>query len=209
MVLLAEIESDLNQMNFILGNCRFLTYDSYNLRVPDTNEKFITIHHDKFLARLPETFWKLAIIELTKLYSSNIKNDHFSIILFVKFLRRNHFTSSWKEMITSEELEELDTSFKTHELKMRIGRLLELRKQHYAHKDKNPDHHIFDVKFYLPDCVVLIEIAENVLRILASKFGFQMKISDYNGNQVNDFIEKYIELRKIAAMQSLIKRPNS
>ncbi|HWY38192.1 MAG TPA: hypothetical protein VNY73_06505 [Bacteroidia bacterium] len=171
--------------------------------VTKTREKFTTIHREKFLKRVRESFWKLAIIELTKLYSDNSKSDHYSIIVLLKNLRRHHSSSGWKDKITAQELKEISASFKTQDIKDRIEKLIELRNQHYAHTDKKPDNNIYDVKFFLEDGVFLIEKAENTIKTLADKIGHPIVFANYRGEQMDEFIDKYMEARTNAAMYAM------
>lgn len=199
MKLEKDIQEDIIMIAEILISCRELTYDSYYMLLTDTSEKTTVIFQDKFLVRVRESFWKLAIIELTKIYGDNADNDHYSVPILISNLKRRHASSAWKNKITSDELRLIHKSLKALEIKNQIKKLLELRNQHYAHTDKSPKNNIYDVKFYFDDCISLIKNAENIILKLSVVFDCKIEFPNYTGEHMNEFLDRHIEFRTLSA----------
>lgn len=188
-----EIVTDLERIRDILIHCRKLVFDSYYMLVTKTSEKFTTISRDEFLVRVRESFWKLAIIELTKLYGSNGQNDHYSIPALLKAIHSSQLFM--KDNMFLDKLKKIKHSIKTQDTKARVKKLLELRNQHYAHTDRHPENNIHNIKFYFEDFLHLLRLAENIVTNLSIDFGIQIVFAEYEGQQMNDFIDRFIKYR--------------
>ncbi len=197
-----DIEKHFDKISEILIDCRKLTYDSYYMCVTKTNTKHIIISREKFLKRVRESFWTLAIIELTKLYSKNNRNDHFSIPFLIKKL----LNSSFSELISSDKLKELEINFTIPNIKTRIDKLKELRNQHFAHTDIDPDNNIYDIEFYFDDSIFLIEKAEKIIEFLSLKIlSKPIVFSKYEGEEMESFFDKHKEYIDLAGRYNLEK----
>ena len=201
-----DIENDLNRISEILQYSKKLTFDSYSMLVAKTNAKHNVIWGDKFLKRTRDSLWLLAMIELAKLFGQSKQNDHFSIPIFISELRKFHLTSKWKHLITSAELKQCSIQFKNAEIRTRIDKLKELRNQHLAHTDKNPDNNIYNVKFYFEDSMYLIEQAEEIITYLSSKLlPSPIEFQEYKGEDVDSFLDKHITYAELAGKYNMIK----
>lgn len=204
MKTIKEIETELSKISEILHYCRKLTYDSHCMLVAKTNTKHIIIWRDKFLTRTRDSLWFLSIIELSKIYGQNKQNDHFSIMILVAELRKSHSTSKWKEMISSKELKQCAAELKASDIKIRVNKLKELRNQHLAHTDKNPNNNIYNVKFYFDDSTYLIEQAEKMITFLSMKLlSTPITFQEYNGEDVDLFLDNHINYLELAGRYNM------
>lgn len=204
-----DLENKLNKIFDILVYSRQLFYDSYGMFVTKTNVKHLVISVDKFLERTRDSFWKLAIIELSKLFGENNSNDHYSILLLIKTLRKKHFNAEWSSLITPEELKKIEATFKVQDFKARVNKLTELRNQHYAHTDKIPKNNVYDLKLSFEDCFFLVDKAEIFTKDLYLKIlGKVVDFPQYEGEDMENFLDKHIELLEIAGLYNINKSRN-
>ena len=196
MITEQEIKKDLDRIADILSYSRHLVVDSYHMLHTETSEKFSTISRNKFLVRVRDSFWKLGVIELAKIYGKSPESDHYSLPLLISALRKQHKFSDWNAKISSDELKNLKHSIGTNQIKESIRKLLIVRNKHYAHTDKDHLGCFHDIKFHVENCFGLIEVAETIIETLSEKFSLQIKLPDYQGEQMNDFIDNFMELKK-------------
>lgn len=187
-----QIKKDIDLIAYFLTACKKLAWDSYCMLMADS-AKFNVIHREPFLRHVRETYWKMAVIELSKLYGLKKRNNHYGLTFLISDLITQHSTADWKNKISIEELELLGSSIDTEEVKTKIEKLNELRDQHYAHTDKDPKHNIFDVKFYYEDCTFLLKKAEEIIKVLARHFEFNLIFTEYKGEEMNNFIDEYMQ----------------
>jgi hypothetical protein len=103
-----------------------------------------------------------------------------------------------------DELNSLVTFLKSPDIIKSVDRLKEIRKQHYAHTDKNPKNSIYDIKFYYDDCILLINKAEELIESLSKKLiDKSIALSNYQGEDVNTFLDNQIKNIKLAGQYNL------
>ena len=186
----------------IILDAKELMNDSYKMLMVDSSEKFSLIKRNKFLNRVRTSFWKLAIIELTKLYGSSM--DHFRLDELINEMIVNYCSAEWATNISTDELKILQDYLNSDEIKVRTEKLRNMRNQHYAHTDKAPKNNIHDIKFYFLDFAFLLRNAELIVEELMSKiFDSQKIFLPYEGEDVDMFLNSYIELRKLKALSKL------
>ena len=188
-----QIKKDVELIAYFLTVCKKLAIDSYCMLVTDSEGKFTVIHRAPFLKRVRETYWKMAIIELSKLYGQKKNNNHYSLTFLMSDLITQHPTADWKNKISVEKIKLLASTIDTEEVKTKVEKLIELRDQHYAHTDKDPKHNIFDVKFYYEDCIFLLKKAEEIIQPLAQHFELNILFAEYKGEEMNNFIDEYMQ----------------
>ena len=198
-----NIEDQLNKISEILIDCRQLVFDSHSIIVTKTNSKHIIVSRDKFLTCAGEVFWKLAIIELTKLYNDS---DDLNIVSLFKHVRL-HSQSQWGKLIAADELRQLNSVLANRDTKSRVKKLKELRNQHFAHTNNPPDNNVYDIRFYFEDCIFLIEKAEYLVSTLSYKLLKQpILFKKYKGEDVDLFLDKHIEYIEIIGKYKLGKK---
>ena len=158
----------------------------------DSSEKFSLISKDNFLTRVRDSFWKLAIIESTKLYGS--RNDQYRIELVIDQMLFNHKYAEWKTKIPKIDLKKFQNHLNSNDVQTNMKKLKEIRNQYYAHKDENPDHNIYEIKFYYIDFAFLLRTAELIISELMIKiFEPSFTFSPYDGIDVDSFLNNYME----------------
>ncbi|MGD0711869.1 MAG: hypothetical protein ABR968_11905 [Bacteroidales bacterium] len=199
MIIEKEIESDLEKIVEILTFSRQLAYDSYKMLMTDSDssEMFSVIARDKFLTRVRDSFFKLAIIELTKLYG-NKKNNHYSFEALFDSLKK------YTDKISLEEITTLYADITNEEMFTKINNLIEIRDKHYAHTDKNPKRNLYCIKLQFKDISYLIEKAEIFINSLSIKIlNKSIPFSKYDGGEMNEFFDKHLEYIKLAGLYNL------
>ena len=96
-----QIENKIDKIIIIINEAKFLMNDSYKMLMTDTSAKHVIINRNKFLTRVKESFWKLAVIELAKIYDS--KNDKFRLEHFLNTLIENHKKGEYKLLTSKKE----------------------------------------------------------------------------------------------------------
>lgn len=193
-----EIEINIERITDIINNAKILMNDSYKMLITDSSIKFSLVNRNKFLSLSRDSFWKLGIIELAKLYGS--RNDHFRLEFFLKDLIGNYNDANWRDKMELSELNSLLSNCLIQEVRNKTEKLKELRDQHYAHTDKIPSNHLTKVQFYFTDFIFLLELAEKIVEILSTKLLNKTQIfKQYGGENVDAFLNDYIEnLNKLA-----------
>lgn len=187
-----DLRNKLNKIIQILEDSKKLMNDSYRMLMAESSEKFILISRNKFLTRVRNSFWKLAVIELTKLYGS--RNDYFRLDMLIDQMIFNYKNAEWSTKISKADLEILQTTLSNNEILLRKEKLKEIRNQHYAHKDQNPDHNIHDIEFYYIDFAYLIRAAELIIDELMLKiFELSTSFNTYDGEDADNFLNTLLK----------------
>lgn len=188
----ADIENKIIRINNILINSRKLAFDSYVMLNVDSSAKHELIFRNKFLMRTRENLWKLSIIELTKIIGS--KKEDYQIVKILNFLLNNYKNLDWKTKINKSELIEMQDRISNNEIKKKIEKVIEIRNQHYAHKDAKPTNNIFDIEFYYEDFEFILETAENIMeRLTQSMMNENFVFDTYTGEEANNFFDEILE----------------
>lgn len=203
MTSIAEIETDLEKISDILRVARKLAFDCHSMLLSD-NVTFSIISRDKFLTRVRDSFWELAIIELSKLYGQNKRNDQCSLFVLLKYLEENRLNSEWRDKISTDEINRLLYDLNSDATKIRIDKLFDLRNQHYAHTDKTPKKNKYDIQFYFEDCFFLIELAEGIIKYLSDKIlNKSIQFQKYTGENTTEFFQNHLEYIRLAGLYNL------
>ncbi|MBW8050091.1 MAG: hypothetical protein FVQ77_07090 [Cytophagales bacterium] len=199
-----ELKDKLDKIIEIMSDAKVLVTDSYFMLVTDTSEKFTLVSRDKFLRRVQSSLWKLAIIELTKLFGS--KKDNLRLDFLISQMINNFKNSEWSAYISKEDLNKLKALLDSSETAIKKKNLREIRDEHYAHTDITPSNHIDAVKFFYDDFKYLINLAEYIVNALMNKvFDVSVKFVTYNGEDVNNFLKQHLEYRKLVIISRLNK----
>lgn len=199
-----ELKDKLDKIIEIISDAKVLVNDSYFMLVTDTSEKFTLVSRDKFLRRVQLSFWKLAIIELTKLFGS--KKDDFRLDSLINQMINNFNNSEWSAYISKDDLNKLKALLDSSETGIKKKNLREIRDEHYAHTDITPSNHIDAIKFFYDDFKYLMNRAEYIVNELMNKvFDDSAKFVTYNGEDVNNFLKQHLEYRKLVIISRLNK----
>jgi hypothetical protein len=195
-----EIEQHLKTVSEILNHAKHLASDSYNLLVTDS-VTFSVIEHNKFLRRLRDVHYAMAVIELSKLYS-NSKNDHYCLRKLLTELKKNHLKAEWHNRISISEIEILESSYKGEVFERKINDLIALRSNYYAHTSKLPPKR--RLQAYYSDLMDLIITGEGIVNELSTKIlNKPLKFPKYEGDNVKAFFKEYLEIIELAGLYNL------
>ncbi len=200
MTTITEIENHLKTVAEILTYSRRLVSDSRFLLVVDSTT-FEVIKRNKFLRNLHDVHYKMAVIELSKLYS-NSKHDHFCLRQLLKGMKRNLKNTEWSNKISVDEIEYLESSYQDKLFEKKINDLLALRSNYFAHTSKHPPEKQLDT--YYTDLQILIVTGEGIVNELSTKIlNKPIKFTKYEGDNVKEFFKEYLEIVKLAGLYNL------
>ncbi len=131
---------------------------------PKTQLEQNYIHRNRHLGFIGWALWRLAIIELCKLFGDS-SNQKFNML---KLLQKMDKAGSYGSLkFNAETLAELNR--RVAELAPVISEVSRLRDKLYAHTDKDPFEQT-DFFIKTNDCFVLVEFAEEIIRTLAGTY---------------------------------------
>ena len=199
-----QIENKIDKIIIIINEAKFLMNDSYKMLMTDTSAKHVIINRNKFLTRVKESFWKLAVIELAKIYDS--KNDKFRLEHFLNTLIENHKKGEYKLLISIKELNSLLSFLQKEDVLEKVEKLKEVRDKHYAHTDENAKS-LHEIKFYFTDFVFLLRTAELIIESINNKlFNKQRSFKSYFGDEADEFLNLFIENTEACLINKITKR---
>jgi|JI10StandDraft_1071094.scaffolds.fasta_scaffold429080_4 hypothetical protein len=199
-----QIEKKIDKIIIIINEAKFLMNDSYKMLMTDTSAKHVIINRNKFLTRVRESFWKLAVIELAKIYGS--KNDKFRLEHFLNTLIENHKKGEYKLLISKKELNSLLSFLQKEDVLEKVEKLKEVRDKHYAHTDENAKS-LHEIKFYFTDFVFLLRTAELIIESINNKlFNKQRSFKSYFGDEADEFLNLFIENTEACLINKITKR---
>jgi hypothetical protein len=199
-----QIENKIDKIIIIINEAKFLMNDSYKMLMTDTSAKHVIINRNKFLTRVKESFWKLAVIELAKIYDS--KNDKFRLEHFLNTLIENHKKGEYKLLISKKELNSLLSFLQKEDVLEKVEKLKEVRDKHYAHTDENAKS-LHEIKFYFTDFVFLLRTAELIIESINNKlFNKQRSFKSYFGDEADEFLNLFIENTEACLINKITKR---
>lgn len=131
---------------------------------PETQLERYYIHRHRHLRFIGWALWRLAIIELCKLFGDS-SNQKFNML---KLLQKMDKAGSYGSLkFSGETLAEFNQ--RVTEITPIISEVARLRDKLYAHTDKDPFEQT-DTSIKTDDCFALVEFAEEVIRTLAGNF---------------------------------------
>lgn len=187
-----QLKKYFEELLYILNRGGQFLLDSHSLLMTESSAEFTLVNRNRFLSRVRDNFWVLSIIEFYKIYGG--KNDDYRLHKLINLLKHNYSSSEWKTQITLQEIIELEALLNDNETVSRITKLHELRNQHYAHRQKNPNNNSHQIGFYAEDLNELYKLAILICNKLIEKLfkeeSFSYKI-DYSASE---FLKQQIEL---------------
>jgi hypothetical protein len=196
----AELKPILEETFLLLHEARQCYYDSYNLIYLDA-EKWSLIRRKQFLVRAHINLWKMAVIETAKLFGG--ANEGFRLITLINVLINNYKDSEWKDTMQLNEIKDLKGLLESERVVSRVENLMELRSQHYAHKQKVPKNNKSDVFLYYEDIDELLKIGESICNVIYQKvFDCQRLVNSYDERGVKQLINDILELQKLKIIDS-------
>lgn len=109
---------------------RFLKY-TYYLHKPDTDEEQEYLKTSRDFQFIAHALWRIAVIELSKLFNASKNRDKFNIFHFIKKLEKNGHFRDFK--ITQAKID--DWYMQIEENRKTIDLITNLRDKVYAHTD--------------------------------------------------------------------------
>lgn len=154
-------ESELDRILNIHFDAKYYFMDiEYILNPSSIEEKIVS--NSLFIERLIHAFWRLGIIEISKLFQKS-KNQHYNLIDYLEELIEFYDECEWiKNLSKNKLLDWLDlinsAEFKSIRNKIRIQ-----RNNYYAHLDKNPEKDLKEVSIELVEINKLLKLTEDIL----------------------------------------------
>lgn len=165
-----EIRNEITKIWLILVNAKECFHYSFYLHKPSTLEEQDYLDESVDFIFIRGILWKMAITELSKLFSSK-NSDRYNIMHFIgKCKKDGHFKNQGIDDTTIKEwISEIE---KNEEI---INEVVTLRDKAYSHTDSN--HNEYNIKITFEHTEKLINIAEKVItdifyKVLNSKVHF-------------------------------------
>lgn len=157
-----EIRNEITKIWLILVNAKECFHYSFYLHKPSTTEEQDYLDGSVDFIFIRGILWKMAVTELSKLFSSK-NNDRYSIIHFIEKCEKDgHFRNQGIENSTIEEWKsEIESN------KATIEEIVTLRDKAYSHTDSNYNEYNSEITFEQTE--KLIEIAEKVISDIFDK----------------------------------------
>lgn len=110
---------------------------SFYLHKPDTREELQYLNHSRDFQFIRHVMWKMAVIELSKLFKNSAKSDRYNIVHFINKLKRNGYFG--KLGISESKIDEWEKLINKND--ETISKILNLRDKVYSHTDTNKEKH--------------------------------------------------------------------
>ena len=163
---------------------------SYYFYQPKTNDETEYINTSQHLRYLRIIIYKMAIIELVKLFSFSKTNDKYNLIGFIRKLKHDGHYGNFQ--ISNEKILEWETLISQN--KSAIICITNLRDKVYAHTDSNKERYLNgDITFDQTN--KLIEIAESIIqeiyiKIFDSEVDFSSPIFDRDRFEIVEVLSR-------------------
>ncbi|KOP38878.1 MULTISPECIES: hypothetical protein [unclassified Flavobacterium] len=151
-----EIQTEINKIWLILVNAKECFHYSYYLHKPSTLEEQNYVDESVDFIFIRGILWKMAVTELSKLFSSK-NSDRSSIIRFIEKFEKDGYFGSQK--IDNKTVEEWKSDIENN--KETINEIVTLRDKAYSHTDPNYNEYNLEITF--EETEKLIDIAEKVI----------------------------------------------
>ncbi|WP_421808683.1 hypothetical protein [Flagellimonas sp.] len=204
----AEIKEEIWEIWKITLNAKRPLKYSFYLHKPETPEELDYIRFSKDFQFIRHSLWRLAVIELSKLFNSAKSGDKFNIFRFINKLEKDGYYRSLK--IKQSKIDHWRKLLSDYDDIIKI--VLELRNRVYAHTDGPEAINDLDTPTF-EQTEKLIDIIENVIQeIYSSVFDSFVNVEspdiDLNPSGI---IKTLAEEKKsrIERLQSLLKNKRS
>lgn len=154
-----ELEENLSKIWDILIYAKDCYQYSFYLYKPETNEESVYLENSQDFKFICHIMWRMAIIEIAKLFSNSDKRDRYNLMHFISKLKNaGHFGNigiDFKKIENWEEIIILNENL--------IEEILRLRDKVYAHKDPNMEECIIkEISFEKIE--ILLNLVEDIIR---------------------------------------------
>jgi len=155
-------ESELEDILNIHFNAKYYFKDIEYINKPDTVAEAVIANSTFYITRLVNAFWRLGIIEISKLFQKS-KNQHYNLIDYLEELIANYEEYVWIHNLPKEKLCEWLDSISGKEIKIIRDKIKIQRDNYFAHTDKNPTVRLWNVKLAIKEINSLLEITEKII----------------------------------------------
>lgn len=160
-------ELELEKITLIHFDAKYYFRDFQYILKPDTTEELIASDNE-FIQRLLRSFWRLGIIEISKLFQES-KNQHYNLISYLKELIENYSEYEWIKKLPREKLEEFLVLINSSETTKTLKKIKIQRDNFFAHLDRNPKSELKENQILLEEIFKLLNITEEMISELTNK----------------------------------------
>jgi len=204
---------ELETITLIHFDAKYYFRDIQYILKPDTTEEIVASENE-FIQRLLRSFWRLGIIEISKLFLEST-NQHYNLISYLKELIQNYNEYEWINGLQKTKLEEFLNLITSKEVSTTIEKIKIQRDKYFAHLDRNPKFKLKEKQILFEEIFKLLNITEEIISELSNKcldahWDFEVSGAEKAGrileaySALNEKIEtelnakrdKYIELRR-------------
>lgn len=151
-----EIQNEITKIWLILVNAKECFYYSYYLHKPSTLEEQNYIDESVEFIFIRGILWKMAVTELSKLFSSK-SSDRYSIIRFIEKCKKDGYFGN--QGIDNATFEGWKSEIENN--RVTIKEIVTLRDKAYSHTDSNYNEYNSEITFEQTE--KLIDISEKVI----------------------------------------------
>jgi hypothetical protein len=159
-----------NELEIILHihfDAKYYFKDNEYLDNPDTVAEKAALRIF-FVRRLKIAFWRLGIIEISKLFQKS-RNQHYNLIDYLKDLHDNYDNYPWMKNFPKAKLNEWLERLNSERILTTLRKIDIQRNQYFAHTDKNPIAELKDSIIEFQEINELIDFTEEIIFELKEK----------------------------------------
>jgi len=154
-------EDELKTILFIHFDAKYYFKDVEYLNNPETLDE-LRVSKSLFIRKLKIAFWRLGIIEISKLFLKS-KNQHFNLIDYLDNLNNNYKNYDWVKELPKSQINNWLNKFNSHEI-LSIRKRIEIqRNKYFAHTDRNPKYELKNSTITFKEINKLIEFTEEII----------------------------------------------
>ena len=159
-----NLKQRIEQIIYIHLDSKYYYRDYKYLCQPDTKEEREVINNS-FISRIRTMFWKMAVIELNKLFQKS-SNEHFNLIHILESLIEKYDTDIWIQEIDRSILLKWLNKLNNPDFTSIKSKLKKQRDEYIAHTDKNPSIPLKEIIITFEEFETLILFTEEIVKTL-------------------------------------------
>jgi len=155
---LKEIEQEITLITEIYFSAKENFNYSYYFNHPSSTEELAFVNKDSHIKYIRHSLWRIAIIELAKLFSTRNSTDKLNLLHFLsKFKSDAHYGNLEIDQLKLAEWETV-----IYSAQKVIDNILKLRDKIYAHTVREKEH-LNEIEFYFKDLHDLFDLIKNII----------------------------------------------
>ena len=186
-----ELHSEITKIWQILLSAKECLLYSFYLHKPNTKEEVVYLNESVDFIFIRGILWKMAVTELSKLFTESKKRDRFNIFHFISKHKKDGYFRN--QGIDDETITKWENEIENN--KQTIKEIITLRDKAYSHTDVNFNEHSSELTFEQTEKLILI-IEEVIKDIYIKVFNSNVAIDEGRFNRETFDIIKILATEK-------------